>query len=188
MEDSRAQLDQYQQRGGGAGNDPVGICAAIESGNQLLQGLQNIQSAYADVTLSDISEADESTQGVISASSALDESLPQLLTALHHFPRTEKAAYSERLSGVIANAETTMAENEAQYQQGAESLQQLQSALESGEAEYEAGRQQLADAEAQLNEGRRTLDNSQAELQSAGRSSPTPGPRPTPSSRTPSGS
>ena len=141
--------------------------AAIESGNQLIQGLQNIQSAYADVTLSDISEADESTQGVISASSALDESLPQLLAGYITSRGSEKAAYGESLSGVIANAETTMAENEAQYQQGTESLQQLQSALESGEAEYEAGRQQLADAEAQLNEGRRTLDNSQAELQSA---------------------
>ena len=167
LEDSRAQLDQYQQQAEELETTLSESAAAIESGNQLIQGLQNIQSAYADVTLSDISEADEATQGVISASSALDESLPQLLAGYITSRGSEKAAYNESLSGVIANAETTMAENEAQYQQGTESLQQLQSALESGEAEYEAGRQQLADAEAQLNEGRRTLDNSQAELQSA---------------------
>lgn len=167
LQDSRTQLDQYRQQAQELETTLSESQAAIQSGNQLLSGLQNIQSAYSTVTLSDISQADEATQAVIASSSALDESLPQLLTGYITSSGSEKEAYGQSLSGVISNAQTTMAENEALYEQGTESLAQLQEALTSGEAEYEAGSQQLADAKAQLDSGRATLDDKQAQLNSA---------------------
>lgn len=167
LEDSRAQLDDLRQQADSLEATLSESAASIESGSQLLQGLQNIQTAYAGITLSDIADADEATQGAVAGSAALDENLPGILTGYITSRGREKEEYGAALSSALSAAQTALSDAEAQYQEGEAGLAQMQQAVEEGEAAYADAEAQLQDAAAQLDAGRATLDQNRAQLQSA---------------------
>lgn len=165
LEDSRKQLDDYIAQADQLESQLNESAAALEQGNQLLAGLQGIYSGFAEQSVPDISMLDENTSAVITASAALDSALPELLTGYITSDGAAKEQYAAGLEQTISAAETTMAENQALYDQGQDALAQLRQGITDGEAEYAAGKQKLDDAKVQLDDGRRELDNSRAELE-----------------------
>lgn len=162
---SRKQLDDYIAQADALESQLNESAAAIEQGNQLLNGLQGIYTGFADQSVPDTSMLDENTQSVIAASASLDSTLPDLLTGYVTSDGAAKQQYAAGLEQVISNAQTTMAENQALYEEGQTSLAQLRQGITDGEAEYAAGQKELEDAKAQLDSGRQELDNSRAELE-----------------------
>ncbi len=165
LADSRKQLDDYIAQADALESQLNESAAAIEQGNQLLNGLQGIYTGFADQSVPDTSMLDENTQSVIAASASLDSTLPDLLTGYVTSDGAAKQQYAAGLEQVISNAQTTMAENQALYEEGQNSLAQLRQGITDGEAEYAAGQKELEDAKAQLDSGRQELDNSRAELE-----------------------
>lgn len=165
LADSRKQLDDYIAQADALESQLNESAAAIEQGNQLLNGLQGIYTGFADQSVPDTSMLDENTQSVIAASASLDSTLPDLLTGYVTSDGAAKQQYAAGLEQVISNAQTTMAENQALYEEGQTSLAQLRQGITDGEAEYAAGQKELEDAKAQLDSGRQELDNSRAELE-----------------------
>ena len=165
LADSRKQLDDYIAQADALESQLNESAAAIEQGNQLLTGLQGIYTGFADQSVPDTSMLDENTQSVIAASASLDSTLPDLLTGYVTSDGAAKQQYAAGLEQVISNAQTTMAENQALYEEGQNSLAQLRQGITDGEAEYAAGQKELKDAKAQLDSGRQELDNSRAELE-----------------------
>ena len=165
LSESRKQLDDYIAQADELESQLVESAASIEQGNQLIEGLQGIYSGFAEQSVSDVTMLDENTQAVITASASLDSTLPDLLTGYITSSGREKRQYGSALEEVISGAQTTMAENEALYEQGQESLTQLQQGITDGEAEYAAGKQKLDEAKVQLDDGKQELDNARAELE-----------------------
>ncbi len=165
LSDSRKQLDDYIAQAEQLESQLAESAASIEQGNQLIEGLQGIYSGFAEQSVSDVTMLDENTQAVITASASLDSTLPDLLTGYITSSGREKRQYGSALEEVISGAQTTMAENEALYEQGQESLTQLQQGITDGEAEYAAGKQKLDEAKVQLDDGKQELDDARAELE-----------------------
>ena len=115
LADSRKQLDDYIAQADALESQLNESAAAIEQGNQLLNGLQGIYTGFADQSVPDTSMLDENTQSVIAASASLDSTLPDLLTGYVTSDGAAKQQYAAGLEQVISNAQTPMAEEQALY-------------------------------------------------------------------------
>ncbi|MDD6032381.1 MAG: hypothetical protein PUC47_02680, partial [Oscillospiraceae bacterium] len=161
--DAEAQLEAYRAQAAELEAQLGEAAASMESGRQLLSGIDGILTGFAETSVP-ASMVPQEVQAVIGGSAGLHENLPALLTAYVTGSAREKAGAKAGIEAITGPAAVMLNESQAQYDEGVQGLAALKQGIADGEQQLADGKAGLDAAKEQLDAAREELDRGRTEL------------------------